>query len=336
MISVIVPVYNVDKVLHYCIDSILNQSYSDFELLLINDGSTDKSGDICDKYSKIDTRIRVVHTENGGVSKARNKGIELAKGEHICFIDSDDYISETYLEELLNAKKDYPDYDNVWCGFQTVDGYNIPNTIQTALYSQEDLVSFSSTKCIMEIHSKWLDAGPVCKLYSRQVVLNENIRFEEGLSLGEDLVFNFRYLDCTNGKIVVINKSLYNYTMVSTDTLSSKYYDNLFEIYSYINSVMYNHLVCWDCEEDQFEMFYNSRYFCYDNFLKNTFHPKSTIKNKYRFNNKFLKSSDFCEALSKTTCYINPIIRLAYKIHFYQLVTVVEFIVKMKSRLFEG
>ena len=94
MISVIVPVYNSEKRLHKCIDSILGQTYTNFELLLINDGSTDTSGDICEEFAEKDERIKVFHKKNGGASSARNIGIDNAKGEYICFVDSDDYVSD--------------------------------------------------------------------------------------------------------------------------------------------------------------------------------------------------------------------------------------------------
>ena len=99
-ISVIVPVYNVEKYLHKCIDSILVQTFTDFELLLIDDGSTDKSGDICDEYAVKDARVRVFHTENRGVSAARNHGLREASGDWICFVDSDDWVENCYLEYL--------------------------------------------------------------------------------------------------------------------------------------------------------------------------------------------------------------------------------------------
>lgn len=102
IISVIVPVYNVEEYLSRCIDSILAQTFTDFELLLINDGSTDNSGRICDEYIKNDSRIKVFHTKNFGVSSARNKGIENAIGKYISFVDSDDEVFNTYLETLYN------------------------------------------------------------------------------------------------------------------------------------------------------------------------------------------------------------------------------------------
>ena len=101
-ISIIVPVYNVEKLLSKCVDSILNQNFKDFELLLIDDGSKDKSGLICEEYAKKDSRISVYHKTNGGLSSARNYGIEHALGEFITFIDSDDYVDKSMLEILYN------------------------------------------------------------------------------------------------------------------------------------------------------------------------------------------------------------------------------------------
>ena len=101
MISIIVPIYNVELYLEKCIESIINQTYKDIEVILINDGSTDKSGIICDKYAKIDDRIIVLHKENGGVSSARNKGLDIAKGDYIAFVDPDDYIEPNMYEEMF-------------------------------------------------------------------------------------------------------------------------------------------------------------------------------------------------------------------------------------------
>ena len=103
VISVIVPVYNVEKYLTNCVNSIIKQTYEELEIILINDGSSDNSGIICDDFSKKDNRIKVIHKENGGLSDARNVGIDIATGELITFIDSDDYISKNMLEKLYNA-----------------------------------------------------------------------------------------------------------------------------------------------------------------------------------------------------------------------------------------
>ena len=105
MISVIVPIYKVEKYLRRCVDSILNQSYTDFELLLIDDGSPDGCPQICDEYAQQDTRVRVFHKPNGGLSDARNYGLDRMKGEYVSFIDSDDYVGPDYLTVLVELAK---------------------------------------------------------------------------------------------------------------------------------------------------------------------------------------------------------------------------------------
>lgn len=100
MVSIIVPVYNVEEYLRECVDSVLNQTYSDVEVILVDDGSTDQSGNICDEYAKMDSRIKVIHKKNRGVSSARNTGIETASGERIIFVDSDDCIHPQFAGKL--------------------------------------------------------------------------------------------------------------------------------------------------------------------------------------------------------------------------------------------
>lgn len=140
LISVIVPVYNVERYLNQCIDSILAQTYKDFELILVDDGSKDKSGEICDEYVKKDSRIRVFHKKNGGVSSARNYGIDNAQGTYICFVDSDDWVDETYLEDMLKPG----DYDWIIQGIKINDKYRIyKNEFLKDKYAGIKKISFS-------------------------------------------------------------------------------------------------------------------------------------------------------------------------------------------------
>lgn len=139
-ISVIVPVYNVQKYLSRCIDSILAQTFTDFELLLINDGSKDNSGKMCDEYAKKDTRIHVFHKENGGVSSARNLGLENVQGEWITFIDSDDYLNINFLSNLIK----YDNFDHIVGGNQTFGEININRGINKKIII--DLKSQDATR----------------------------------------------------------------------------------------------------------------------------------------------------------------------------------------------
>ena len=123
-ISVIVPVYNVEKYLRKCIESILNQTFREFELILVDDGSTDSSGKICDEYALKDSRIKVIHKENGGASSARNAGLDVAKGEYIGFVDSDDWIEMDMYGELYRLIKEN-NTDISVCGINNIKRYKI-------------------------------------------------------------------------------------------------------------------------------------------------------------------------------------------------------------------
>ena len=322
VVSVIVPVYKVEDVLHYCIDSILNQTYKDFEIILVDDGSPDNSGKICDEYAKKDNRIKVIHKENGGVSSARNCGIDVAKGKYICFVDSDDYVDKNYLEILIRIKSEHLEFHNIWCYFQTVTDYD--NTGENLIV--DDNKNIYSVRDIMTLHEKWLDAGPVCKLYDKEIIKENNLEFDANLSLGEDLIFNFQYLDCTNGKIFVIPKKLYSYVQVNDCSLSQKYYPDMFEIYKTINYTMYHYITKWNCSEEQVKKYFNACFYKYEVVLRNTFNKenKVTKKEKVRYNNSVMKSAEFVQSLKNSDCYINPAFKIAYKTKDYRIVLLLD------------
>ena len=330
-ISVIVPIYNAEKFLHYCIDSILNQSFVDFEILLVNDGSTDNSGKISDKYAEKDTRVKVIHKQNGGVSSARNAGIEAAQGEYICFVDSDDYLESNYLKELVETKKKYPDFDNVWCGFQTVEDY-LKSNINTVASEYNKDYSFSNLSSIMDLCEKWLVQMPWNKLFLTKTIKENSIIFPPELSLGEDYIFNLRYLDCTNGKIAVVNKPLYDYLRDGKESLDNKYYPDLLEIYRRLNSETEKYAQKWKLSEEQISKMYNSFFFRLEAVLRNTFNEnnKSSLRTKLKYNNRILKSSDFRESMDKMNAHIHPFYRFAYKSKNYIFVLFLNLIVKIK------
>lgn len=326
IISVIVPVYKVEKVVHYCIYSILKQTFTDFELILVDDGSPDNSGKICDEYALKDDRIEVVHKLNGGVSSARNTGINIAKGEYIVFIDSDDYVDKDYLQGLISTKKLYSYTDNIWCGFRTVKSYSDnENYIKQVMFDDVEKISFSNAKSIMTLHDKWLDAGPYCKLYSRKTIIDNNLFFDEDLSLGEDLIFNFRYLDCTNGDIAILNKDSYSY-FINENSLASKYYPDLFEIYQRINATMKYYVEKWNCDSEQISKLYNSCFFKYEVVLKNTFSCENKLSycKKVAYNSNILKSKEFAESFSEMSYKPNVLYKMAYRSKKYIFVRMVD------------
>lgn len=191
MISIIVPVYNSDKYLNNCLESIHRQQYQDWECILIDDGSTDESGTICDSWCKFDSRMRVFHQPNSGVSVARNNGIKYAFGEHIVFIDSDDWIDENYLS-ILYANRGTCDL--IVSGY--IDHYESGQIIASKPCKSEFIdISRTYVYIITDLLRKNLLYGPTNKLYKSEIIRKHNITFPDDCFLGEDLVFNFNYLD---------------------------------------------------------------------------------------------------------------------------------------------
>lgn len=331
-VSVIVPVYKAEKYLSKCIDSILSQTYEGFELILIDDGSPDGCGKICDNYAKRDSRIKVIHKENGGVSSARNAGIKESIGKYICFVDSDDYIESDYLELLVRTKEENPDFSNIWCGFCTVRDYKRSIT-GTFIASNSEQFSEYSVNNIMTLHEKWLDPMPWNKIFVRSIIVENKIKFPEDLTLGEDLIFNFEYLDCTNKKIKVINKPLYDYIMNGKDSLDNKYYDDLLFIYERLNKEMFFYAEKWNIPNEQYLMLYNFSFYRFENVLKNTFkfENRQSKKQKYQYNRSIMKSKEFKEALNNMSCNLHFLYRWAYKTCSYRIVQIVDKIISMHN-----
>lgn len=315
-VSIIVPVYNVERVLHYCINSILNQTYKDYELILVNDGSSDNSGEICNQFAKENSKITVIHNKNGGVSKARNAGIGCAKGEYICFIDSDDYISETFLEEIV--KKIDAGYNFALTAYQWVSDYDYSAT-KTVLFKNVDY-SIIDKYDLLHIGNLVLLPQPWNKIFKKSIILDNNIRMPEDLSLGEDTVFVYRYLSCIiSENYAVINKPLYYYYSKNNKSLLNKYRDDLFEVYKKLNRYLYEEIIKWNLPEEQMRLFYNGCYYRMENVLHNTFRKENPLstKEKIAYNSKIIRSNGFQYWLNKSTSRINPFFRIAYLIKSY-------------------
>lgn len=190
LISIIVPVYKVETVLHICLDSILRQSFQDFELLLIDDGSPDRSGIICEEYAQLDARIRVFHQKNGGVSSARNRGLQEAKGEYLVFVDSDDWIQNDF---FLLIQSHLKKFDIIFLGldFVTSNGHSIQKLVPSFGISVNDNGTLSEMLYGLFV----IDLlGYMCSIVVRRDIVTEHsLKFNEELSLHEDSIF---YFDC--------------------------------------------------------------------------------------------------------------------------------------------
>lgn len=186
-VSVIIPVYNAAPYLHRCIDSILSQTFPDFELLLIDDGSKDRSGEICDEYADLDTRVRVFHKENGGVSSARNVGLDHARGEWVTFIDADDFVRLRYLEHLLNHVGEQIDLV-----ISYAEGFGKEGS-KKEVYPSRTVENANFEIMFIENDMHW-HTSPWSKLYRRSVIESLHLRFCEGMHIGEDALFLYTFM----------------------------------------------------------------------------------------------------------------------------------------------
>ena len=222
MISIIIPVYNVAPYLDECLQSVVNQAYTDWECILVDDGSTDGSSEICDEWGKKDSRFVVCHQENGGVSKARNYGIRQAKGEYISFIDSDDWIGNNYLSDMIGWSSDI-----VVSGFFRED-----STHNEKKNTPVDSSIFSLTPnhidAFVSLNKIWLFYAPWGKLYKTSIIKDNGILFLENCSYGEDLQFNFTYLEYVT-TIAQVSVANYHYRVLGEGTLSKRCRPNQFQ-----------------------------------------------------------------------------------------------------------
>lgn len=223
LVSIIVPIYNSEKYLYQCINSIINQTYDNIEIILVDDGSTDKSVEICREFAERDQRIKFLSQINSGPSVARNIGINHAKGNYIQFVDSDDTLEKNATEELVNAIR--KGFDLVICGYKIVQMnkniYRVPSI--SGNFSRESFL-----KRFGVFIKDNLINSPVNKLYRRDILNNNYIRFDENINLGEDLIFNLQYLEYCN-KISVIPDVLYKYQKFNTNSLTQGYRKELFQ-----------------------------------------------------------------------------------------------------------
>lgn len=209
-ISVVVPVYNCERYLNTCIDSILSQTFTDFELILVDDGSTDGSALLCDAYSDRDNRIKVIHKANGGgAGEARNVGLDSASSPFICFIDSDDWIKENMLEVLYEAQKEN-NSDVVLCGYRNIVSLDNREFNFDTSYKANYL---RSKKAVRDFFVKYYPEGmvgyPWNKLYRRELIINNDIRFPKMRRL-EDGIFNTEFFSVAQS-CVILPDVLYYY-----------------------------------------------------------------------------------------------------------------------------
>lgn len=231
-VSIIVPVYKAEAYLHRCVDSILAQTFTDWELLLIDDGSLDKSGEICDEYTKKDSRIRVIHKKNSGVAAARQDGLELSQGEYIIHADSDDWMEpQTLLELYTVAQQEKADV--VLCDYYIVNG-------DFKTYVKQKPTQISNNDRIIKDFTRNLLGSLWNKLVRRECILKYNVHFIPEINYSEDLLFCYQ-LFVNPVKTVYLGKAFYNYVMQDssiTHNLSRKNIDTRLKVYEQMKIIL--------------------------------------------------------------------------------------------------
>ena len=219
LVSIIVPVYNTEKYLRKCLDSILGQSYQNLEIILVDDGSTDKSGDIIDEYQKKDGRVVTIHKKNGGQSSARNLGIKNASGEFIGFVDSDDEIAEDFVSNLMELT-DKNTLAATGMHYRKLNNKTANDVYINSVRKKDKNESLGKyVTYLLTIDGRMY--GVVNKLFCTEIVKNNDIEFEEKRDFAEDTKFVLDYLAAAKPEIKFVPKALYIYNS-GTDTSTVK------------------------------------------------------------------------------------------------------------------
>ncbi|MGG7152311.1 glycosyltransferase family 2 protein [Clostridium neonatale] len=302
LVTIIIPVYQSEKWLDKCLESILKQSYQYFEVVLVDDGSTDSSGFICDTYKKIDSRFKVIHQDNKGASVARNLGITMASGKYIYFVDSDDWLYEECIKELIEGISDKNDI--VISNYYLVDKNkchsNFNDTGEIELISRQDIVLSLLKLSKKENHCEGYLWN---KLFLREIIVENNIIFDSRFVMWEDMLFCYKYMIYVRHGVYV-HKNLY-YHRKNEESLS--YFLNVDKANSWYNAsrVLYKSIEKYD---NNIIASYNGvlANICVQNLIINSFDNK--LKNCDEYNEKI-----------KFICRGKEGLRLKYKIYYFSL-----------------
>lgn len=286
-VSVIIPIYNTDKYLRRCIDSVINQDFEDYEILLIDDGSTDNCGMICDEYKNKSEKVFVIHKPHCGVSSACNCGIEHSNGKYLMFCDSDDYVEPDWISTLYRAIEDNPD-DFVFCAFFKED------TSKSRLIhlSHGDYYSRYSISDYYLMYQKGFSAYRWIRIF-RKDKISDTIRFNESISVGEDVLFNIEYLKTCNS-FLYVDKPLYHWGNDRSDSLSrayhAKYYNDIKNLYFPRASVIADKDM-----QNYYNEYFHRFYACID--IVNDNRNTMSKSEKKAYINYILHDEAFCHAL---------------------------------------
>lgn len=287
-VSIIVPVYNVEKYLEKCLKSLISQSYKNIEIILIDDGSKDNSGRICDEYKRKDSRIKVIHKENAGVSEARNSGIQKATGKYLCFVDADDFVMDNYVEYMhqLIVK----DSSDIAICTKMFSNFNEKQT------SEEVIENLDGENAIIRILNYRMPIGVYSRIFKKDLIEDNRIRFLKDIYMGEGFNFNVACFQKAK-KVIVSNYKVYYYRRNNATSATTKFSIKKCENSLYAMKVMRDNLIIrtervinswkyalWRTYSDAFD------YMCLGNEKKDNLEKfkeyKYFIKNNYRIYKK--------------------------------------------------
>ena len=254
LISVIVPVYNVEKYLEKCLDSIITQTYEHLEVILVDDGSKDSSGKICDRYAKLDKRIKVIHKDNGGQASARNLALSISSGSFVGFVDSDDWIEPNMYEELING---IGQNDIAVCGRYRVDE---TTGERSKVFTSDCPIIIDNKEAVRRFLTfDMIDAASWDKLFRRKLL--DGVLYPEGY-ICEDLPFVYNSLKKANG-VIQIGKPLYNYLQRSGSTSKSSFSQKTLGMYLYPKEISEDAMKKWPDLAREATKYYRKEFFAY-------------------------------------------------------------------------
>lgn len=325
-VSVIVPVFNTADYLYRCIDSLLNQTFKDFELLLLDDGSTDDSYSICLKYAQKDSRVKAYRYKHCGVAAIRNEGLKAALGKYLMFCDSDDYVENNWIEALYDTA--VVNRDNlVFCGYKKVD------SSQTLIKKYQIEGVFHNTSYELADFYKLMMCGlmfSLCdKIFSRDIIINNKLAFDTHAEEGEDLIFVAEYLKCCKG-FVYVPVCTYNYAYNGVPTITRKFqphhYDSLKRMYLARLSVI--------SQKDRGHLsdYYLNRFLVSLKEVNDNRNTESK-RQKLKYSNYILRDKAFRIAVKNSTDYgCNWKLRLLLFIRSYRLFCFFNRIIMLKNK----
>lgn len=312
-VTIIIPVYNTEKYIKNCFDSIINQSFSNFEVIVINDGSTDNSLKICNKYSKIDSRFKIYNFKNQGAAKARNSALDIANGEYIIFVDSDDWLEK---DAIKNHIREIKDFDMVIgcsqnCYFK--EDKFLYKKIDYFYKENKYLSKEEVRRMYVDIATNGVSHAPHNKMYKKSIIDKYHIRFPDRKKY-EDLAFNNQYIDKIDS-LRIINSYDYNYRVSDLEGVALKLPPNMFEIFTAVNNELINLLKSWNVYDEKSKRMLKSKYITeVASCINNTYNPNLnyTFSERRNYIKRLIKDEKVQEACKyvDSSRFVNIIAKL--------------------------